>query len=207
MQRTATRIRLAFTVACVAVTIASGLSALAAGEAVGVGRPVATSPATPPSQSDVPEHVLHALRERRLAIPVAGVARSALRDNYEERRDRTRSHAAIDIAAERGTPVIAVDDGSIAKLFRSVPGGTTIYQFDPDRRFVYYYAHLDRYEAGLREAAPVRRGEVIGYVGTTGNAAPDAPHLHFAIHVLDDSRAWWKGTPVNPFPFLVERVR
>ena len=171
---------------------------------VGIGSASRTS--TIPRSSAVPEALLHALRERRLAIPVAGVERNALRDNYDERRNEG-SHAAIDIAATRGTPVVAVDDGTIAKLFTSERGGTTIYQFDPDRRFVYYYAHLDRYADGVREAANVRRGDVVGYVGTTGNAAPDAPHLHFAIHVLGHERDWWKGTPVNPYPFLVERVR
>ena len=146
------------------------------------------------------------LAERRLAIPVAGVSAFALTDTYEDRRG-AKSHEAIDIAAPRGTPVVAVDDGRIAKLFTSVPGGLTVYQFDLDERFAYYYAHLDRYADGLQEGALVRRGDVVGYVGTTGNAPPDAPHLHFAIFLLGPERAWWKGTPLNPSPILVDGAR
>jgi len=118
----------------------------------------------------------------------------------------TGSHEALDIAAPRGTPVRAVDDGRIAKLFRSVPGGITVYQFDPSARFAYYYAHLDRYADDLREGATVRAGDVIGYVGTTGNAPPDAPHLHFAIFRLGPERQWWRGTAINPYPVLRDAV-
>ena len=141
------------------------------------------------------------LKARRLAVPVEGVARSSLLDTYDDRRG-LKAHEAIDIAAPRGTPVVAVDDGRIVKLFRSVPGGLTIYQFDPEQQFTYYYAHLDRYADGIREGMTIRRGELIGYVGTTGNAAPDAPHLHFAIFRLGPERQWWKGTAINPYPFL-----
>lgn len=141
------------------------------------------------------------LRARRLAIPVDGVTRGSLLDTFDERRG-LKAHEAIDIPAPRGTPVVAVDDGRIVKLFRSLPGGLTIYQFDPEQRFAYYYAHLDRYAAGVREGMAVRRGELIGYVGTTGNAAADAPHLHFAIFRLGPERQWWKGTAINPYPFL-----
>jgi murein DD-endopeptidase MepM/ murein hydrolase activator NlpD len=138
---------------------------------------------------------------RTLRLPIAGLQASELRDTYTAARGEGQ-HEALDIAAPRGTPVLAVDDGRIAKLFRSVPGGITIYQFDPDRRFAYYYAHLDRYADTLREGAEVRAGDVIGYVGTTGNAPPNAPHLHFAIFRLGPERAWWRGTAINPFPIL-----
>ena len=141
------------------------------------------------------------LKARRLAIPVEGVARSSLLDTFEDRRGQ-KAHEALDIAAPRGTPVVAVDDGRIVKLFRSLPGGLTIYQFDPEQQFAYYYAHLDRYADGVREGMAVRRGELIGYVGSSGNAAPDAPHLHFAIFRLGPERQWWKGTAINPYPFL-----
>ena len=105
--------------------------------------------------------------------------------------------------APRRTPVLAVDDGMIAKLFNSRGGGgLTIYQFDPSEIFCYYYAHLDGYAPGLREGQAVRRGEIIGYVGSTGNASPDAPHLHFAIFRLTPERQWWKGEPINPYPVL-----
>ncbi len=139
-----------------------------------------------------------------LQMPVQGIAPQQLRDTYAERRgsDGERGHEALDILAPRGTPVLAVDDGRIAKLFLSGPGGLTIYQFDPSGRFAYYYAHLDRYAEGLAEGQAVRRGSVLGYVGATGNARPDAPHLHFGLLRLDDQQRWWTGVPLNPFPYL-----
>ena len=135
---------------------------------------------------------------RRLAIPVEGVRAADLRNTFDEGRNGHR-HEAIDIAAPRGTRVLAVDDGRLVKLFTSVPGGLTVYQFDPDERFAYYYAHLDRYADGLREGMALRRGDLIGYVGTTGNAAADAPHLHFAVFRLGPEKQWWKGEAVDPF--------
>ena len=104
--------------------------------------------------------------------------------------------------APRGTPVLAVDGGRIAKLFLSKPGGTTLYQFDATGRFAYYYAHLDSYAEGLAEGQAVRRGQLLGYVGSTGNASPDAPHLHFGIFRLDAQQRWWTGVPLNPYPYL-----
>ena len=138
------------------------------------------------------------LRGRLLTLPVQGVRAEQLTDTFEQGR-AGRRHEALDIMAARGTPVVAVEDGRIAKLFTSKPGGLTVYQFDPDRRYAYYYAHLDRYADGLREGASVRRGQVIGYVGSTGNANPDAPHLHFAIFRLGPLKQWWTGLPVNPY--------
>ena len=114
-----------------------------------------------------------------------------------------RPHEALDIAAPRGTPVHAVDDGNVAKLFTSVPGGLTVYQFDPSGRIAYYYAHLDRYADGLKEGAALRRCDVIGYVGSTGNASAEAPHLHFAVFGLGLERRWWEGVAINPHPALV----
>ncbi|MDI1273205.1 M23 family metallopeptidase [Polaromonas sp.] len=123
-----------------------------------------------------------------------------LRDTFADGRDSNqRGHEAIDIHAPRGTPVLAVDDGRIVKLFLSKPGGITIYQFDATDKLAYYYAHLDRYAEGLAEGQTVRRGNVIGYVGSSGNASPEAPHLHFAIFHLGPEKQWWKGEPVNPF--------
>jgi murein DD-endopeptidase MepM/ murein hydrolase activator NlpD len=104
--------------------------------------------------------------------------------------------------APRGTLVLSVEDGRVAKLFESVAGGLTVYIFDPAEMFTYYYAHLDRYAAGLTEGEVVRRGEVIGYVGSTGNASDDAPHLHFAIFQLGPERRWWQGKPINPYTVL-----
>ena len=136
---------------------------------------------------------------RQLLVPVPGVQPALLRDTYNERRG-DKPHEALDIMAPKGTPVMATDDGRIVKLFNSVPGGLTIYQADVGNEVVYYYAHLDRYADGLREGGRVRRGDIIGYVGTTGNAAPNAPHLHFAIFKLPPGKEWWKGTPINPLP-------
>jgi murein DD-endopeptidase MepM/ murein hydrolase activator NlpD len=137
-----------------------------------------------------------------LSFPIDGIDQDRLIDNFDERRGGNRRHEALDILAPRNTPVRAVADGTIAKLFESVPGGHTIYQFDPQGRYCYYYAHLERYARGLREGDVVERGDVIGYVGTSGNAPPDVPHLHFAIYRLGPERRWWEGEPVNPFPLL-----
>ena len=97
---------------------------------------------------------------------------------------------------------MAVDDGKVVKLFTSKPGGLTVYQFDPGREVAYYYAHLDRYATGLAEGMDLKRGDLIGYVGSTGNANPATPHLHFAIFVLGPEKRWWQGTAVNPYPLL-----
>ncbi len=138
-----------------------------------------------------------------LLLPVQGVLARDLRDTFSETRDNNqRGHEAIDILAPRGTPVLAVDDGRIVKLFSSKPGGITVYQFDPTGKFVYYYAHLDAYAEGLAEGQTVNRGRVIGYVGYTGNANPAAPHLHFAIFRMGPEKQWWKGEPINPFGYL-----
>ena len=145
------------------------------------------------------------LAQRSLQLPVVGVPASALSDHYELARGQ-RTHEAIDIMAPRGTPVVAVDDGRIAKLFTSKAGGLTVYQFDPQGQLTYYYAHLDRYAEGIREGMKVRRGQTIGYVGSTGNASPDAPHLHFAIFELGPEKQYWKGTPINPYPLLLRAL-
>jgi murein DD-endopeptidase MepM/ murein hydrolase activator NlpD len=145
--------------------------------------------------------VSQTLEDRKLAMPVKGVQPGAIRDNFEEGRGK-RKHEAIDIFAPRGTPVVAVDDGRIAKLFTSVAGGLTVYQFDPSERFIYYYAHLDGYADELKEGIPVKRGELIGYVGTSGNAPKATPHLHFTIFRATPDKKWWKGEAINPYPFL-----
>jgi murein DD-endopeptidase MepM/ murein hydrolase activator NlpD len=144
------------------------------------------------------------LRRRDLLLPVQGVERETLRDTYQELRGGGRVHEALDIMAPRGTPVLAVEAGRIAKLFKSERGGLTIYQFDPTATYAYYYAHLDRYAPALAEGAQVRRGQVLGYVGATGNAAD--PHLHFAIFRLGPEKRWWQGTAVNPFPLFRDEL-
>ena len=145
-----------------------------------------------------------ALGSRNLLIPVEGVTAKQLTDTFNDSRAVGRRHDAIDIMAPRGTEVHAVEDGTIAKLFTSKAGGLTIYQFDPTQTFSYYYAHLDRYASGLAEHQPVKRGQLLGYVGSTGNASENAPHLHFAIARLGTDRAWWKGDPINPYPLLAK---
>ena len=141
------------------------------------------------------------LMERRLIIPVQGVHAEDLRDQFDEVHDGHR-HEALDIMAPRGTPVLAADDGNVVKLFFSKPGGITVYQFDGSRNYCYYYAHLDRYAPRLEEGMLLRKGEVLGYVGSSGNASRDAPHLHFAIFKLGPERRWWEGTPINPYGLL-----
>jgi murein DD-endopeptidase MepM/ murein hydrolase activator NlpD len=141
------------------------------------------------------------LRRRRLDVPVDGTRREILRQSFAEGRDG-RMHEAIDIEAPRNTPVVAVDDGTIAKLFNSRLGGITVYQFDTARRYVYYYAHLARYAENLREGSAIKRNQVIGYVGTSGNAPENAPHLHFAIFKLTEDKRWWQGTPIDPYDVL-----
>ncbi len=160
----------------------------------------AAEPVAPPAPPD--PAVLAALRAMKLLMPVQGIEPAQLSDTYADARGTGRLHDAIDIMAPTGRPVRAVADGRIVKLFTSVPGGLTLYQFDKDEQVAFYYAHLDRYADGITEGQPVKRGEVIGYVGWTGNANEAAPHLHFAIFVLDADKKWWKGTAVNPYPLL-----
>ncbi len=147
---------------------------------------------------------LQSLAVRRLLMPVKGVDSKNLVDNFEEGRGK-RKHEAIDILAPRGTPVVAVDDGRVAKLFTSAAGGLTVYQFDREEKFIYYYAHLDRYADGLTPGGALKRGDILGYVGTTGNAPKNTPHLHFTIFHTGPEKKWWKGTAVNPYPFLTDR--
>lgn len=137
-----------------------------------------------------------------LLIPVAGVRASELRDTFSEARSEGRVHDAIDIPAPRGTPVLAAADGRIVKLFESERGGTTIYQLDPDNKTIYYYAHLERYADGLTEGHMARRGEIIAYVGDTGNAGAGNYHLHFSILIIKDPKRYWDGTNINPYPLL-----
>jgi peptidoglycan LD-endopeptidase LytH len=141
------------------------------------------------------------LRRRGLEFPVTDAPRT-MTDSFDDPRGVGRQHHAVDIMAPRGSPVRAVDAGTILKLVSGGAGGTTIYQLDGTERYCYYYAHLQGYSAGLREGQSVARGEVIGYVGTTGNAPASVPHLHFAISRLDEGKECGNGTPVNPYPLL-----
>ncbi|HEY6137433.1 MAG TPA: M23 family metallopeptidase [Thermoanaerobaculia bacterium] len=138
-------------------------------------------------------------------IPVEGVQPSQLKSTFNEGR-AGHIHHAIDILAPRGTPVLAAVDGTVRKLFSSRAGGITLYEYDRAGERSYYYAHLDGYAPGIREGLDVHRGDVIGYVGTTGNAPESTPHLHFAIEILPPSKEWWKGEPIDPYPILTTPV-
>jgi murein DD-endopeptidase MepM/ murein hydrolase activator NlpD len=140
------------------------------------------------------------LRRHDLALPIDEADVDDMKGHFAQRRGGgARGHEAVDILVPRHTPIRAVEDGTIARLFFSKAGGTTIYQFDPERRFCYYYAHLERYAPGLSEGQQVSKGDVIGFVGTSGNAPPNTPHLHFAIFELTDQKRWWDGKPLDPY--------
>lgn len=162
--------------------------------------PQAQTPSPPPLLARPPED----LARRNLLVPVQGIPRTALQDTYDDARGQGRVHNAIDIMAPRFTPVLAAEDGKVVRLFTSNLGGLTIYQFDPSATYCYYYAHLDHYAPGLQEGMRVSRGQVIGYVGSTGDASPDAPHLHFEITRLNADKKWWQGESINPYPILRE---
>ncbi|HUG52554.1 MAG TPA: M23 family metallopeptidase [Vicinamibacteria bacterium] len=179
------------------VMLAAGL----AGWRLGMARRAASLvPAEPeetaPMAAPDPE-----LKQRGLLLPVQGVDPAALTRSFEDARGGGRRlHHAIDILAPRGTAVVAVEDGPVVRLHRGGAGGISVYQLDPARRYGYYYAHLDRHAAGLHEGQSLRKGDVLGYVGTTGNAPPATPHLHFAIYEVADARRPWRGRPIDPYP-------
>jgi len=137
-----------------------------------------------------------------LALPVVGIKPDQLTDTFDAARSQGRRHDAIDIMAAEGTPVIAASDGTIEKLFNSVRGGTTIYERSPDQKWIYYYAHLSAYAPGLHEGQQVKRGQVLGRIGHTGDASAAGPHLHFAVNSMAPGERWWNGTAINPYPLL-----
>lgn len=147
------------------------------------------------------------LDERGLVMPIAGLKLRDIQDTFNDTRGGSRKHEATDILSPRGTPVVAMDDGVVKKLFVSQRGGLTVYQFDRDQIYCYYYAHLDRYAEGLKEGMLLRRGDRIGYVGTTGDAAANTPHLHLAIFELGGAKRWWQGTAINPYPILMDIMK
>ena len=162
-------------------------------------------PGDAPMDSDVPPNIAPSTEAGSLLIPVEGVSAAALSDTFtQSRAGGARPHDAIDIMADRGRAVVAAVDGRIEKLFSSVDGGLTIYQRSSDGQRIYYYAHLDAYAQGLSEGQQVRRGQKIATVGSSGNADPTAPHLHFAVHRLQPGEPWHGGRPINPYPLLAE---
>jgi murein DD-endopeptidase MepM/ murein hydrolase activator NlpD len=182
------------------VMIRDSTTGLGSNQAIRDTVPAAVIPPPPPVRRD--GSVTDILRQNRLMVPVAGVIPSQLRDTYFEKRG-SRVHEALDIGAARGTPVLSVDDGRVAKLFTSDGGGLTVYAEDPSGRLIYYYAHLDAYRPGLKEGEPLTKGEVIGIVGTTGNAPPNVPHLHFAVGEMGPERRWYRTTPIDARTYLV----
>jgi murein DD-endopeptidase MepM/ murein hydrolase activator NlpD len=169
--------------------------------------------AAPPANRSVPETPPPAVATTgdiplsHLRLPIDGETIDSLKGGFAERRSGDRPHEAVDILAPRNTPVHAVENGSIAKLFTSKAGGLTIYQFDPGGRLCYYYAHLDHYVDGLKDGQTIAQGEVIGYVGTTGNAPPNTPHLHFAVFELNADRRWWQGKALDPYLVFLDRAK
>lgn len=185
----------------------------AGGEGIPLPRPaVVVAPPSRPELGDLPADEAAAptpdapmaapLPTLSLIIPVDGITAAQLSDTFTDARGESRVHDAIDIMAATGTPVRAAADGRIVKLFNSKPGGLTIYQFDATETVSFYYAHLDRYADGVAEGQQVKQGELIGYVGFTGNASPEGPHLHFAVTLLGAEKKWWQGTAINPYPYL-----
>ncbi|MBL0169752.1 MAG: M23 family metallopeptidase [Gemmatimonadaceae bacterium] len=154
-----------------------------------------------PRDDAVTDADLDALWERQLMVPVENLSRLSLRDDFSAKRG-DRIHGALDLLAPRYTAVLASDDCVIGRLFTGPVGGIVVYATDLSERFVYYYAHLQRYRRGLAVGDRVAKGSVIGYVGTTGNAPPDTPHLHFQVMKRAPGRVWWDGPSINPLSFF-----
>ncbi|HEX4936924.1 MAG TPA: M23 family metallopeptidase [Gemmatimonadaceae bacterium] len=163
-------------------------------------------PANPAAAGAASAELAALLRAKRLMVPVAGIAPEKVPDTFTARRG-DRIHSALDIMAARGTPVLSADAGRVFKVRSNALGGLTVYALDATERFVYYYAHLERYADGLAEGQPLQPGDVIGYVGTTGNAPRNAPHLHFQVLLYRGNGRWWDGDPLNPRPFLARAGR
>ncbi len=174
---------------------------------VALGPAPATSVAPPPAESPsggaqaITEDDLRYLRSRDLIVPVAGVRATKIASSFDDKRG-SRRHNAIDILAPRGTPILSADEGTVAKIDTSAGGGLSLYIAGPRDRFIFYYAHLEAYRRGIAEGMRIAKGDTIGYVGTTGNAPANTPHLHFAIARADRDKRWWKGTPLDPLPLL-----
>jgi murein DD-endopeptidase MepM/ murein hydrolase activator NlpD len=192
-----------------AASTAVGVGRVAPGESLSVAPALPASvdadgaaPMTPSGTETVTADDL-ALLAREIAMPLDGIDPAALRSNFDERRGGgTRPHQALDIMAPRRTPVKSAAKGRVLKLFSSAAGGLMIYAADSSERFILMYAHLDGYAPGLRDGAPLTRGQLVGYVGSTGNAIASAPHLHFAVARSADVKRWSKGKAVDPLPVL-----
>jgi len=175
-------------------------SVLSASVAVAILSPVAADALAQPVPQKLTPKIASATQQ--LLIPVAGVRADQLTDTFDDARAAGRRHDAIDIMAPKGTRVIAAADGTVVKLFTSVRGGLTVYEFNEGATIEYYYAHLDSYAPGLAEGAKLHRGDPVGLVGSSGDADPGAPHLHFEIALLGQEKHWWQATDINPYPVL-----
>ncbi len=163
----------------------------------------AASPALTQGQPVSSAETVDYLLARGLEIPVAGATLRQVHDSFDEGRDGGRSHRAMDIMAPRGTPVLAADSGRVMRVSTNALGGNTIYASDPQGKVVYYYAHLDHYQQGLAAGQLIARGDTLGFVGTTGNAPKDTPHLHFQVMRMRTDGKYWDGEPINPYPLLI----
>ena len=144
------------------------------------------------------------LRSRHIILPVATVT-GPIDDSFDaERDDGERTHHAIDIMAPRGTPILSADDGRVLRMSSNKLGGITMYTTDPDGQLVYYYAHMERYNDAMTAGREIIKGDTLGFVGTTGNAPPNMPHLHFQVMVMPANGKYWEGEPINPFTLLTD---
>jgi len=184
--------------ACARQVLTTSTSVAPRSDASGTSRGVVAT-LGPLSGSETVNYILG----RGLLVPVSGIVASQLRDTFDEGRDGGRVHRALDILAPRGTPVLAADDGRVLRVRRNSLGGNTVYATDPAGRVVYYYAHLDAYQPGLAEGATIARGDVLGIVGTTGNAPKDTPHLHFQVMRMPADGKYWDGEAINPYPLFL----
>ena len=171
---------------------------------VALNLPGNKTPSAPASKMVAgPAKTIEVVRSGPLVIPVAGVAAGQLSDTFDDARGEGRVHDAIDIMAPRGTPVIAAAAGTVEKLFDSKLGGRTIYIRRDSGQWIDYYAHLDAYAPGLAEGQKISQGQKIGTVGSTGDASPEAPHLHYAINAMAPGESWYQGKAINPYPLLI----
>jgi murein DD-endopeptidase MepM/ murein hydrolase activator NlpD len=186
------------------------LAAGCARQVVGAPRPSSPRPARVVTRSEPTgigalssSETVNYILARGMLVPVAGITVPQLRDSFDEGRDGERVHRALDILAPRGTPVLSADDGRVLRVRANALGGNTVYATDPQGRVVYYYAHLDAYQPGLTEGATIARGDTLGFVGTTGNAPKDTPHLHFQVMRMPSDGKYWDGEAINPFPLFL----
>jgi murein DD-endopeptidase MepM/ murein hydrolase activator NlpD len=169
---------------------------------VPAGAPVSTPASTPDSSAAAPSASDEYLRARSILLPVAGADMSKVEDSFNEPRDGGRVHRAIDILAPRGTPILSADDGKILRMTTSALGGISMYTVDTESRLVYYYAHMDHYNDAMSPGRMIVRGDTLGYVGTTGNAPKDTPHLHFQVMRWPADGKYWNGDPIDPYEAL-----